>query len=122
MSQPKTHSPIDVRSSRGMSPLFSIVRYEMHRLESRMYSSAKAFVGQAVRQRVHVPQLTLLAIESAGIGSSVRISARKNQDPRRGSRRFVFLPKKPRPALVATARSRSGTASTKQRDLKSRPA
>ena len=44
------------RNAAGMSPLFSIVRYERHRVESSTPGSTRAPVGHASRQRVHLPQ------------------------------------------------------------------
>src|SRR5487761_2772371 len=44
------------RSSIGMDPFSSMVRYEMQRRASSMPADANAPVGQATRQRVHLPQ------------------------------------------------------------------
>jgi 2,4-dienoyl-CoA reductase-like NADH-dependent reductase (Old Yellow Enzyme family) len=49
-------SPIDSLSTKGISPLASIVRYEMHFVASSTRGSTIACVGHASMQRVHVPQ------------------------------------------------------------------
>src|ERR1041384_5633577 len=55
------------------------------------------------------------SVRSGGRSKSTRISDRKNHEPFGGCKRLVFFPKNPVPALAATARSSSGTASTKHR-------
>src|SRR5262249_42289056 len=104
-SHPKTHSPSPSLNSRGIAPLFSMVRYDRHRRESSLYAPANAPVGQAVMHLVQLPQLTCVAGSSGSSATFTNISARKNHEPRLGCSKLVFLPKNPNPALTAAARS-----------------
>ena len=86
ISQPKICIPIPARSSSGIGPCSSMVRYAMHRRASIDHQSpagTNASVGQASMQRVHVPH------RSGGGRSGVRSSE------------VISSPeKKPRPALL----------------------
>lgn len=65
-----------------------------------MFGLIMAWVGQASRQRVQVPQVPVLG--SSGVnGMVVRISPRSTNEPNSGVISVVFLPIKPRPALTA---------------------
>ena len=55
MSHPNTCRPIRSINSGAISPLCSMVRYEMHLVASILYGAINAPVGQASRHRVHVP-------------------------------------------------------------------
>src|SRR6266576_2818875 len=111
MSHPKTCLPMPARISSGIDPRFSIVRYEMHLFESSWYGPRKAFVGQASRQRVHVPQRS--GDGRSGVSSNdVRITPRNSHDPIFWFRMQVFLPIQPTPAYFAYTRSTKGPVST----------
>ena len=51
-----TADPMFQLTSADTSPRCSIVKYAIHRWASMAYGACKAWVGQACRQRVHVPQ------------------------------------------------------------------
>src|SRR6266404_2817868 len=77
-SQPKIRFPISDRSSRGMAPLSSIVRYEIQRRASKRCGALIAPVGQAVMQRSHVPQRSRCG-ESGGNSIVVRTSEERTR-------------------------------------------
>src|SRR6202011_1066432 len=64
---------------------------ELERRASKRCGPVMAPVGQAVIQRSHVPQRSRCG-GSGGSSSVVKISARKNQVPKRGSINIVLLP------------------------------
>ena len=72
----------------------------------------KAWVGQISIQAVQLPQW-FFEDWSMGSGISVKISARKNQDPLELWIKLVFLPIQPSPAFLAKALSKTGAESTK---------
>jgi hypothetical protein len=65
------------RSSGGIGPLFSIVRYEMQRLESIVRSSRMASVGQASMQRRHEPQWSVCTGGSGSSSTSSNVSPKQ---------------------------------------------
>ena len=92
-----------IRRRQGI--LFSIVRYEMHFRASRMRDETKAVVGQASRQAVHVPQRFAPGSADAAVGASAARSGPRRGptcEPRPGTIRSPFLPRKPRPGAAAT--------------------
>ncbi len=100
-----------------MSPLNSMVRYEMHRRLSRTRGAGKAPVGQASRHRVHVPHRSVSKGASSARSRFVRTTAMKHSDPRLGSISIVFFPIHPMPARCANSRSGTGPASTNDRAM-----
>ncbi|MNE96572.1 hypothetical protein D3C80_1947890 [compost metagenome] len=76
-SQPNTRLPIFDRSSTGMGPRNSMVRYEMQRRASSTYGPTNAWVGQMSRQAWQRPQCSLVVASSTGSGRSTNSSARK---------------------------------------------
>ena len=86
----------------------------MQRLALSWYGPTIAPVGQAVMQRVHVPQCSVSG-RSSGSGRSVYSSPRKKYEPASRLISTVCLPTQPRPALRASAFSITGAESTKAR-------
>ena len=81
----------------GSSPLCSIVRYDIHLLESKTYSS-RASVGHSSIHFVQLPHKSLLYGRSYSNSKSIKISDKKNQEPILLLIKFVFLdihPKQP---------------------------
>src|SRR5215204_1310386 len=76
-SQPKAQSPTARRSSRGISPVFSIVRYEIQSLASTTPGAFIAPVGQADMQRVHLPQVPVPCASGSIIWSTIRSAIKK---------------------------------------------
>ena len=112
-SQPNTRVPMAMRSSRGMGPRFSMVRYEMQRRASSDIGPLKAPVGHASRQARHSPHR--LGGGPAALGSSStssRSSPSMKYEPSPGAISMLFLPTKPRPARAASSRSSTGAVST----------
>src|ERR1700724_1147521 len=104
MSQPNTWRPMPSRNSSGTEPRFSMVRYEMHLLESSSYGPTRAWVGHASIHRVQVPQLS--GAGRSGVNSNdVTITPKKSQEPIFWLIRQVFLPSHPTPAYFAYTRS-----------------
>src|SRR6185437_15178614 len=91
-SHPYRCSPIAPCNSAGISPLSSIVRYEMHRVASSMRGSTIAPVGQASMHRVQLPQWSAVNGVSAASGRSIKSVPRKKNDPARGLINIVFFP------------------------------
>src|ERR1035437_7772576 len=79
MSQPKTWRPIPTRKSSGIDPRFSIVKYEMHLLESSWGGARIALGGQASMQRVQVPHLSGAGTSGAS-SREVSITPRKSHE------------------------------------------
>lgn len=90
-----------VEMGAGMRLRFSMVWYEMQRLELRRPGSRMARVGQASR---HFWQLPHKFFWSGCVGArsrSVNMTARNTQEPNSLVIRQEFLPMKPRPACSA---------------------
>lgn len=107
-----------VASSRGIGPLCSMVRYEMHLFESIWVrpvfgSFVIALVGQASMQRVHVPQESprCLSIDDGDNSRSVIISESSTHEPNSFVMRHELRPMNPRPACSASVRSKIGPVS-----------
>src|SRR5688572_4116594 len=96
----------------GVSPRFSMVRYEMQLVASSTRDATKALVGQASRQRVHVPHLSASKGASGSSSTPRRRAPMKKKDPCSGLMRLVFFPNHPSPARRARSRSRIGPVST----------
>src|ERR1700686_1238093 len=111
ISQPKTWRPMPTRRCSGIDPRFSIVRYEMHLLESSWYGARIASVGQASMQRVQVPHRSGAGMSGAS-SRDVRITPKKNHEPLFLLMMQVFLPIQPTPAYFAKTRSTIGPVST----------
>ncbi len=101
-----TEEPVvHLRGQAGsMSTRCSIVRYEMHRRASMVYGAGNASVGQASRQRVQLPQWSVIG-GSGRSGRSVRMTPRKKNEPAVSFKTSVFLPIQPMPAAAASSRS-----------------
>ena len=76
-SQPNTRVPISGRSSRGIGPRCSIVRYEMQRRASSTNGPTNAPVGQASRQARHSPQRAAAAAPPRSARARRRPGARR---------------------------------------------
>ena len=84
----------------------------MQRVASSTCGSMNAPVGQASRQRVQLPQWSVVKGGSGGSGRSVKIVPMKKNEPAPGRISMVFLPIQPRPARWASSRSGTGPSST----------
>ena len=89
----------------------SIVKYEIHFLESILYSSINAFVGQTIMQSLQLPQLSISSL-SDSIFMGRKISLRNNHDPYFLETIFVCFPCHPSPAFCARGFSNTGAVST----------
>ena len=103
-SQPNAHVPISGRSSSGIAPRCSMVRYAMHRRASITPGATIAPVGHAGMHARHVPQPRLLGL-SGGRRSDNRISASITYEPASRVISDACLPVNPMPARSAMARS-----------------
>src|SRR5690606_3215161 len=100
-------------NSSEISSLFSIVRYEMQRLESITLSGRMALVGHASMHFVQPPQRSVIGVRLYGSSILTNISARNTKEPSLRLISILFLPIQPSPAFAASVRSRRGAESTK---------
>src|SRR4029077_9568783 len=70
-SQPNAQPSQRGSNSTAGVPLYSMVRYERHRVASRTRSATNAPVGQASRHRVQDPQRSVASAASDGSSRSV---------------------------------------------------
>ncbi|GIR93197.1 MAG: hypothetical protein CM15mP93_13840 [Thiotrichaceae bacterium] len=83
-----------------MTPLFSIVKYDIHFLASSLYGATMALVGQALMQLEHDPQKLSSFLSISNLILEY-ISPIKNQEPLSRLIRLVCFPIQPRPAFSA---------------------
>src|SRR4028119_1080131 len=84
----------------------------MQRFESIIRGSTIAFVGQASRQAVQLPQKSCVSGASYSNSMSSKISPRKTQEPHSRVIKLECFPIQPNPARCAHALSIIGAVST----------
>ncbi len=75
----------------------------MQRFESRVRFGKMQLVGQAVMQRVQVPQWSVENFSSGSSSMPSKISARKKVEPACGLISMEFFPIQPKPARCASS-------------------
>src|SRR5437763_11647517 len=98
-SQPYKRSPSASRNSSGKSP-GAWRRWARQRRASSTPGATRAPVGQAGKQRVHVPHPSATGIATGSV-ASVTTDPSTNHEPCSGSSTFVFFPYQPSPARTA---------------------